>query len=91
MQRGDDGESNGDSDRVRAGGREPPRQPRQKRFDQMRERGLADPAERERCDRDVQLSGSEIGVQIVDGPLQGLRVAPLGGDELSHTAPANCD
>ena len=57
----------------------------------MRERGLANPAERQRGDRYAQLRGSEIGVEIVDGSLKGLRVAPACGDKLSHAAPANRD
>ena len=91
MQRGDDDERNRNGDRMRAGGREPPRQPRQQRLNQMRERRLADPAERQRRDRYAQLGGGEIGVEIVDRPLQGFRVAPSGGHELSHAAPANRD
>ena len=57
----------------------------------MRERGLADPAESQRRNRNAKLSGSEIGIEIVNSSLKDLRVAPSGRDQLSHAAASNRD
>lgn len=75
---------------MRAGSGELSWQPRQPRLNQMRERGLANPAERQRGDGYAQLRGSEIGVEIVDSSLKGLALTS-GRDQLSHAAPSNRD
>ncbi len=63
----------------------------QRRFDQMGDRRLADPAQRQRRDGDAELGGREVGVEIVERMLQRLGVHPLGGNQLHHPAAADGD
>jgi hypothetical protein len=57
----------------------------------VRERGLADHAERERGERDAELGRSEVEVELVGRALQGARVAPSKTDELGDAAAPDGD
>ena len=65
------------------------RKPSERRLDQVRERRLADPAERQGRDRDAELGRGEVRVEMVGGPEQGLGVGPPLRDEFGDPAPAH--
>ena len=70
--------------------RDRPGQHVEERRDQMRERRLADPAERQRGDGDAELGRGEIGVEMVDRALSSVwAFAPPVGDELGDAAAAH--
>ena len=68
------------------GSRGPGTQRCEQRFDQMRQRRLADPAQRERRDRDAKLRRREIGVEPVDRAMQRGGVHASERDQFGDTA-----
>src|SRR5688572_791642 len=71
--------------RRRCGETEDAEQP----VDQYSESGLANPAEREGCDRDPELRSRDVAVQMLEGALDILRGAIACGSHLVDAAAAN--
>ena len=91
VQRGDQGEGDRDRDAVGGGSRDARREARQQRLDQIGERRLADPTEGERGDGDAELRGSQVGVEVVDRPLQRGSVPATGSDEFRDASAPHGD
>ena len=91
VQRRDDDEGKGDGDGVRTENSRRSRQEDEQRLDQMRERRLADPPEREGGDGDAELRRRQIGVEAVDRALQRGGVHAPQGDEFGDAAAADGD
>ena len=68
LQHRNDDERNGDSRGVRASGDDRSSKSAEKRLDEVRQRGLTNPAQSKRRNGDVQLGRRKIGVEIIDGP-----------------------
>jgi hypothetical protein len=79
---GDDGECDGDRDRVRSGGGDVRRHELERRLDHRRQRRLADPSEPEARHRDAELRRRDVPIGRADGAAHRARAAVAFGDQL---------
>jgi hypothetical protein len=91
VQGGDDREGTDNRDGVGARHRPIAGQAGEQRFEQLRQRGLADPAERERRDGDAELRRRQVGVEMIERALQGGGVHAAPRDQLGDAAATNGD
>ena len=88
VEEGDDGEGDGERDGVE---RRLGDAPGERRFEQVCDDGLADPAQRERGHRDAELRGGDVGVEVVEQTEQAARAAVAGGGERLDARASDAD
>ncbi len=86
MQDGDDGERDGQAHRVEHRRRRA-EDADQQRLEEVRERRLADPAQRQARQRDAELGGRQVGVEVRDHVLRDLGAAVALAPDLDLRRP----